>query len=288
MAEGASGRRRESRRRSDRKRSPDAAGATRQSVTPAVDRTRMARLVQDENVLLRDFVALLGQEQALLLEGDVDALMALAGQRPSSSGGCNSPPTNGPACSPQRGSSPTPQSCRRSSRAMLRRLRTGRNRLSSLPRRAAATTSMGNSSPAHAAQPAGAGGVAGSRRAARRHLRPGRTIAPASGGPALRQRLKRLCSPSPLQERRGAGAPPPSRPQAVRCAPQPTPDRPRPEQHCPNARDVFSNPALTPAPLPDTAAQAAKALAMLSVTYHGKAMRCRIDAHLQGSRPGSP
>ena len=66
----------------------------------------MARLVQDENVLLRDFVALLGQEQALLLEGDVDALMALAGQRPSSSGGCNSPPTNGPACSPQRGSKP--------------------------------------------------------------------------------------------------------------------------------------------------------------------------------------
>ncbi len=43
-------------------------------MTPAVDRTRMARLVQDENVLLRDFVALLGQEQALLLEGDVDAL----------------------------------------------------------------------------------------------------------------------------------------------------------------------------------------------------------------------
>lgn len=41
----------------------------------------MARLVQDENVLLRDFVALLGQEQALLLEGDVDALMALAGQK---------------------------------------------------------------------------------------------------------------------------------------------------------------------------------------------------------------
>ncbi|MBX3679205.1 MAG: flagellar protein FlgN [Rhodocyclaceae bacterium] len=41
----------------------------------------MARLVQDENVLLRDFVALLGQEQALLLDGDVDALMALAGQK---------------------------------------------------------------------------------------------------------------------------------------------------------------------------------------------------------------
>ncbi|MCB1901952.1 flagella synthesis protein FlgN [Cognatazoarcus halotolerans] len=50
-------------------------------MTPGIDRTRMARLVQDENVLLRDFVALLGQEQALLLDGDVDALMALAGQK---------------------------------------------------------------------------------------------------------------------------------------------------------------------------------------------------------------
>ena len=50
-------------------------------MTPGIDRTRMARLVQDENVLLRDFVALLGQEQALLLDGDVDALMALAGKK---------------------------------------------------------------------------------------------------------------------------------------------------------------------------------------------------------------
>ena len=50
-------------------------------MTPGIDRTRMARLVQDENVLLKDFVALLGQEQALLLDGDVDALMALAGQK---------------------------------------------------------------------------------------------------------------------------------------------------------------------------------------------------------------
>ena len=50
-------------------------------MTTGIDSSRMARLVQDENVLLKDFVALLGQEQALLLEGNVDALMALAGQK---------------------------------------------------------------------------------------------------------------------------------------------------------------------------------------------------------------
>ncbi len=42
---------------------------------------RIARYIEDEASLLKRFVALLGEEQALLVEGKVDALMALAEQK---------------------------------------------------------------------------------------------------------------------------------------------------------------------------------------------------------------
>ena len=45
------------------------------------DLARLARVIEDEAALLTDFVALLGREEGLLVEGQTDALLALADQK---------------------------------------------------------------------------------------------------------------------------------------------------------------------------------------------------------------
>ena len=45
------------------------------------DLARLTRVIDDEAVLLTDFVALLQREEALLVEGQTDALLALAEQK---------------------------------------------------------------------------------------------------------------------------------------------------------------------------------------------------------------